>query len=240
MSTGPGNRAEGASAIPKLRRVLTAWGSSHGRAFPWRVTPDAYQRLLAEVLLQRTRAASVLSIWPVVVDRFPTTAALAAATTSEIAAAIRTLGLADKRADQLRRLGLALGGDPIPEDPASLLELPGVGPYSSAAFLTSWKGTRTGPVDANVRRVLGRVVCGVDSIDRRRAESLVGALLRRGDARKILFGLLDFGASPCRPRRASCQGCPAGSFCQYATKAMADAQGAGETGRTSTTYAELV
>ena len=42
------------------RRRLLAWYERHGRQFPWRSSnADLYQRVVAEILLQRTQAATV-------------------------------------------------------------------------------------------------------------------------------------------------------------------------------------
>ena len=196
--------------------MLAAWGTKEGRTYPWRESSDPYLRLLAEVLLQRTRADAVASIWPSFVTDFGTPDRLAAASEDRIALAIRPLGLSRKRASYLKRLGAELSGSSkLPADLVGLSALPGVGPYSAAAFLTSWRGERTAPVDANVRRVLGRVALGIDAADRHRAAMLVERLLSQGDASAILYALLDFGAAPCRPRRPLCDRCPAGSFCAY-------------------------
>jgi A/G-specific adenine glycosylase len=179
---------------------------------------------MAEVLLQRTRADAVAGVWSKFVHAFGAPEYLAAASEEEIALVIEPLGLARKRAGYLKDLGRALTEiDTVTTDPSTLLALPGVGPYSAAAFLTSWRGTRTAPVDANIRRVIGRVVLGIDMADRQETEILVRRLLARGDAAAILHAVLDFGASPCRPRRPLCEGCPAGSFCLFWQQASASA-----------------
>jgi A/G-specific adenine glycosylase len=205
-----------ARRLTSLRRVLETWGPVEGRTYPWRETGDPYLRLIAELLLQRTRADAVAAVWREFVREFGAPGLLAAASEEQIALAIRPLGLSRKRARYLKRLGRSLSEvATFPTDPLALAALPGVGPYSAGAFLTSWRGARTAPVDANVRRVIGRVALGVSVADRRHAEPLVRRLLVRGSATTILYALLDFGASPCRPRTPDCRGCPARAFCAF-------------------------
>jgi A/G-specific adenine glycosylase len=206
---------EQARRLSRLRSTLTRWAKTDGRGYPWRQSNDAFLRLVAEVLLQRTRADAVAEVWPAVVREFPTPQKLATATDEQIAATIRSLGLLGKRRGYLRALGEALATmDSIPRDPDALAALPGVGPYSAAAFLAGLEGQRTAPVDANVRRVLGRVVLGEDRADIRTARELAARLLSHGDPGTVLHALLDFGAGPCKPVRPTCKTCPAQRFCQ--------------------------
>jgi adenine-specific DNA glycosylase len=64
--------------------------------------------------------------------------------------------------------------------------------------------------------VLGRVVLGAASSDPASARLFMGRLLARGDPATLLFGVLDLGARPCRPRRPMCDVCPARHVCAYA------------------------
>lgn len=219
MNPPVGTGREAGRRVAKLRKVLESWGPSSGRTFPWRHAEDAYQRLLAEVLLQRTRADAVASVWREVVYEFPTAFHLASASEAKIEETIRSLGLSRKRTPYLKNLGRALveAGE-IPLDLGALSRLTGIGSYSAAAFLISWKGFRGAPVDSNTRRVLGRVVLGVHAADRETTRVLANRLMARGVPATLLFGLLDLGARPCRPRRPMCDRCPAQSFCMYASR----------------------
>src|SRR5437660_658680 len=119
--------------VARLRRRLTSWGPTGMRPFPWRSVSDPYLRLLAEVLLQRTRAEMVAACWAAITSAFPTARHLATAEMGTIVDVIRPLGLANKRARYLRALGqqlVQIGS--VPEDHDILVNLPGVGRYSAA------------------------------------------------------------------------------------------------------------
>src|SRR5262245_59645876 len=125
-----------ARRLARLRTTLEAWGPIKGRTYPWRQSDNAYLRLIAEVLLQRTRADAVAAIWPTFVRTFGTPDVLAAASEEQIALVIGPLGLAGKRARYLKHLGQGIAQvGTVPTDPLTLEALPGVGPYSAAAFL---------------------------------------------------------------------------------------------------------
>lgn len=220
MSATPGSLPNVGRLIPlqtnKLRRALLQWWPTNGRSYPWRQESDPYLRLVAEVLLERTRAGAVERVWSSFTRRYPTPKDLANASLSDIAAVVSSLGLAKKRSRYLKALGQELEGlGRVPGSKEALLALTGIGPYSAAAFLIGHRGRRLPAVDSNVRRVLGRVVYGIDSASAGDALSLQTRLLSRGDPSKLLFAILDLGASPCRPRSPICEECPARSFCRF-------------------------
>ena len=58
--------------IGALQRELTRWFALNGRSFPWRKSSaSAYERIIAEILLQRTRAEVVARFVPRFLKRYP-------------------------------------------------------------------------------------------------------------------------------------------------------------------------
>lgn len=195
--------------------ILNDWDSD-SRAFPWRngAKPE-WTSLVTEVLLQRTRAEAVHSVYDRFFCRFQTTESLGAATTDEIQHEIYSLGL-HWRAEQLRLLGRALSAldDEVPADREDLLALPGVGPYASAAFLTLHRNRPRMPfVDANVVRLLGRVGgFAWDGETRRKSWflALVEQLFdHEYEPRAFGYALLDFTHDVCG-RTPDCDTCAIG------------------------------
>ena len=94
--------------------------------------------------------------------RFPTVEALADASPADVLRQWSGLGY-NRRALNLQRAARVIverHGGRVPDDLASLEALPGVGPYTARAVAAIAFGRPVGPVDTNVRRVLGRVVAG--------------------------------------------------------------------------------
>ena len=113
-------------------------------------------------MAQQTQAARAGAAWTGFVARFPTVESLAAAAPADVLREWRGLGY-NRRALNLwraaRRIVEVFDGR-VPSDVDDLESLPGVGPYTARAVAALAFGSPVGPVDTNVRRVLGRVVAG--------------------------------------------------------------------------------
>ena len=209
-----------AGVLPQLRKLLQEYARASERDFPWRHSTDPYQVLLAEVLLQRTAARSVVvGVWHDLIRRYPDASALAAAPLEEIEAAIRPLGLT-KRAKALQQLARTVvreTGGRIVADAAFLESLPGLGSYGANAVLSFAYNIKAAVVDANAVRVYSRIG-GFSPITRRQglayATVIADLVVTQDSHREVNYGLLDFAARICKPRPL-CHKCPALPLCQY-------------------------
>ena len=214
-----GNGPQPRVPAKRIASTLLKWADEGRRQFPWRTDRSQWRRLVAEVLLQRTRADSVALIWPTFWSHYPDPQALSKARLDHLANLVSPLGLAIKRSSALRALArriVALGG--VPKTVDALTSLPGVGDYSANAWLVSTGHPSRPPVDANVRRVLGRLVYGDGNIGSDTAREVFRRVDAYGPSRDLLFAILDLGNSPCRPRRPLCAKCPASKWCRFATE----------------------
>src|SRR5579859_1106693 len=74
-------------------RLLLDWYAREGRAsLPWRQTRDPYAILVSEVMLQQTQVERVIPKYLDFLERFPTLAALAEASTGDVIRAWAGLG----------------------------------------------------------------------------------------------------------------------------------------------------
>src|SRR5947209_4519138 len=62
-----------------FRRALISWEQEHFRPFPWRLTSDPYRLLMAEIMLHRTQAPQVVSVYEQFVTCYPDISSLAQA-----------------------------------------------------------------------------------------------------------------------------------------------------------------
>jgi A/G-specific adenine glycosylase len=74
------------------RRKLLEWFEPRARAYPWRERPEPYRVLVSEVMLQQTQAARVAPVFDRFIERFPTVAALGAASRADVLKAWAGLG----------------------------------------------------------------------------------------------------------------------------------------------------
>ena len=139
---------------------------------------------------------------------------------------IRPLGLV-KRASVLKDLGTALDerGD-VPDDPEELRALPGVGPYAAHAVPVFTQDRKLPVVDWVIARVLRRYF-GLPDERRPNADTdlwdLASDLVRKGKARELWLGALDFAAAVCKPRPL-CPTCPVASTCAFAISRRAESR----------------
>ncbi len=124
----------------------------------------------------------------------------------------------NRRAINLQRAARAIveeHGGVIPDDPATLARLPGIGRYTAAA-IACFAFHRSAPVmDTNIRRVLGRVLTGHSDIDADAGWTLAEAAVPRDGVRASAWhqALMDLGATVCSARRPKCGECPVNDLC---------------------------
>lgn len=187
--------------------------------FPWR-DANPYQLAVAEILLQKTRAASAVPVYNCLINAYGAPQALVDVDISIIRTIVRPLGLSNKRAAQLKSMaeGLVSKGHSILSDWRSAHNaIPGLGTYGARAVASFGFGKRVGVVDANVARIIRRVF-RVRASDNRAAifqhyaDALAAAA---GDPRAVNYGLLDLGGEVC-VRIPQCSRCPIRPECSYA------------------------
>lgn len=176
--------------------------------------------LIAELMLQRTRADQVANVYDAFMKRFPGPRVAAAADPGEITSILEHLGLRHRipRFIQLfRKLSTEYDGT-VPPKFEHLIDLPGVGRYIASAVLCFGFGEPVPVVDANVVRVLRRFF-GLSSAKKRAHTDP----LFWNFSRKLLPGnkevefneaILDFAAIICKSK-PQCKTCPVSSNCQY-------------------------
>jgi len=203
---------------------LLSWYRAHARDLPWRrpgSTPWAV--LVSEIMLQQTPVSRVEPAWRAWLARWPTPAALAAATPGDAVRAWGSLGY-PRRALRLHEAATVLVRDhngQVPAELEALRRLPGVGGYTAAAVASFAFRQRHAVLDTNVRRVLGRVFGGVEyprpgspsAAERHLAEALLPA--RATEAARWAVASMEFGALVCTARSPRCAQCPILAACAW-------------------------
>jgi A/G-specific adenine glycosylase len=189
---------------------LIGWQRQHGRRnLPWQNTRDPYRLWLSEVMLQQTQVSAVIPYYERFLARYPTLAALAAASEDEVLRLWSGLGYYARGRNLLRaaREVQALGA--FPSNAEKLAELPGVGRSTAAAIAVFAYGERAAILDGNVKRVLSRCFGVEGAADLwARAE---GELPKSG-IQAYTQGLMDLGATVCK-RVPDCLTCPVKARC---------------------------
>jgi A/G-specific adenine glycosylase len=191
------------------------------RRFPWRESKASiYKRIVAEVLLQRTRAESVAAYWDTFFDRYPTWRALAEAPVPDLERALRPIGLSRQRAPRLHGLSdvLARNRGRFPRERHVVEGLPGVGQYIANAIMLFCHGKSYPLIDVNMARVFERVFGRrrlADIRDDQFLQTLAMEFVRHKRARDLNWAVLDLGALVCKARNPRCDSCPLANSCRY-------------------------
>lgn len=214
---GPLRPAIGAARRRRLQSAGLDWFAGHGRRFAFRGTTDPYLILVSEVILQQTQVSRGEPAWLTFTARFPTFRALARAPTAEVLRAWSGLGYNRRALNLLSAARIVEGryGGRLPAELAALEALPGVGPYTARAVAAICFGRAVGPVDTNVRRVLGRLVGG-RPLPAARLQILADALVPADRPAVWTAALMDIGSLFCRPRDPDCAACPLAGECRTA------------------------
>ena len=194
---------EDTADIAFFRNTIWEYFRIAGRPMPWRDDPNPYWVLVSEVMLQQTQVPRVLIRFPRFVERFPTIAALATAPFSEVLAEWSGLGY-NRRA---RFLHAAAGqivdehDGQIPEDPAALVRLPGIGVNTAGSIAAFAYNRPVVFIETNIRRVfLHFFFAGVEDVHDRDILPLVEHTLPRDRPREWYWALMDYGVA--LPRHA--------------------------------------
>jgi A/G-specific adenine glycosylase len=177
--------------------------------------------VVSEFMLQQTQVERVIPLYEAFVARFPSFEALAAADAGDVVRAWRGLGY-NSRATRLHALARAVVeryGGRLPDDAQALRALPGIGAYTASAVRAFAFELDDAAVDVNVRRVVHRVVLGLEypplAADRT-LDTLAIAAVPRGAAHDWNSAIMDLGATTCTARAARCLVCPLRAACAAA------------------------
>jgi A/G-specific adenine glycosylase len=170
-------------------------------------------------MLQQTQVDTVIPYYHRFLKQFPTIEALAKASLQEVLKAWENMGYY-ARARHLhaaaREVVKRMGGK-IPKTWDELIRLPGIGTYTASAILSFAFDERFPTVDGNARRVLCRLSATQEPMDQSRTQreihDLAAKIIPSGDPASFNHGIMELGATICKPRSPLCNICPIGDLC---------------------------
>lgn len=205
---------------------LPAWYRSTARDLPWRRSAfhdefGAWGVLVSEFMLQQTPVARVIPHLEAWLERWPTPATMARASTADVVQQWANLGY-PRRALWLHRAAIEVTdrhGGIVPRDVDALLALSGIGDYTARAVAVFAYGDRHPVVDTNTRRVLARAVEGraQPGAASRRDLDLMSSLLPKDVVEAAVFNAaaMELGATVCTSRAPRCELCPLAGDCAW-------------------------
>lgn len=203
--------------------ALEKWFARSQRPLPWREPENArdpYRVFVSEVMLQQTTVASVIPFYLRFLERFPDASTLAAANIDQVLPLWAGLGYYSRARNLHAAAQVVIDkhAGVFPETHEDVLALPGVGRYTAGAICSIAFNQQVPIVDANVARVLARVLCIEDDVKSRAASTRLwqeATTLVEASERPSQFNpaMMELGALICTPKNPRCELCPVAAAC---------------------------
>lgn len=203
-----------------IQNNLITWYNKNHRHFPWRETANPYYIWISEIMLQQTTTEAVIPYYTRFIETFDTIDKLAKASLEDVYKLWEGLGYY-RRAKHIHETAQFICENfdgQFPTTYKDILNLKGIGPYTAGAICSIAYGMSTPAIDGNVLRIISRLYALTDNIaltkTQKKISQIVSELLIGYDASSFNQGLMDLGATICRPLNPQCQNCPIASFCK--------------------------
>lgn len=205
--------------LPEFGALITAWYLKNKRNLPWRDTQNPYIIWISEIILQQTRVDQGMAYFHKFVNAYPRITDLADASEDEVLKMWQGLGYYS-RARNLHATAKNVSQHYkgiFPEDYSSILQLKGIGEYTSAAIASFAFNKPHAVVDGNVYRLLSRyfgIETPIDSTPgKKQFKELADQLLDRKSPGIYNQAIMEFGALQCKPANPKCTECPIAPGC---------------------------
>lgn len=199
--------------IKYFRRKVIEWGILNYKNFPWRSNKNRYHGLVAEIMLQRTKAEQVEPIYSRFMKQYQTPLDFLENPDESL---FKNLGLPERN-KQFLKLNKILSNIQIPQEKDILLSLPGIGEYISSAFLSLHLDKRAYLIDSNIIRIYGRYVGFEFNAETRRKKwfiNLVDEMTPKRKHKVYNYSLIDLSRDICKSKPL-CQKCPVQKKCAH-------------------------
>lgn len=210
--------------IPYFREKLYQWYDENGRHFPWRnKSISNYQKVVSEVLLQRTKAETVAKFYPSFIKKYPNWKTIASDSIDDLEKTLKPIGLYKQRANRLHSLAkeMTKRNGRVPYDREELEKIPMVGQYIANATMSVVHDEPYPLLDVNMSRVLERFFEKRKLADIRYdpyLQELAHEVVSVEDSKILNWAILDFAATVCKARTPNCYACLLKEKCTFYQK----------------------
>ncbi len=200
--------------------ALLGWYRENKRDLPWRKNNTPYETWISEIMLQQTRVEAVKERFVLFLKELPTVQDLSNCEDDRLMKLWEGMGYYS-RARNLKKCAQEVVANyegKLPDDPALLRKLPGIGPYTAGAISAIAYGTKAAAVDGNVLRILTRYFDDYSDINKdatkRQYEAVIETYykentLSKEDISDLTQAFMELGAIVCLPNgEPLCDRCP--------------------------------
>ncbi len=211
-----------------IGKKLIAWYEANKRNLPWRDTSNPYLIWVSEIILQQTRVNQGLDYYYRFIEQFPDIFSLANANIDDVLKIWQGLGYYS-RARNMHAAAqhiLTMHQGQFPETYDKLVTIRGIGDYTASAIASMAFGQAVPVVDGNVNRVIARLFCIQDPVDKPQGKKIVrryaGELMVAESPGTYNQAIMEFGALYCSPHSPDCEHCILNDVCVAYAKDLVD------------------
>lgn len=175
------------------------------------------QLIVAVRLSAQCTDARVNKVTPVLFAKYPTLDDLCHASVEDIGEIIKSCGLFNTKARDIKALALMIRdeyGGTVPDSMEELLKLPGVGRKTANLILGDVYGKPAIVADTHCIRISGRIGLTDGTKDPNKVEKQLRACVEPDEGNDLCHRFVLFGRETCIARSPKCGGCPLNEFCQ--------------------------
>ncbi len=177
-----------------------------------------YEFLIAVMLSAQTTDNAVNKATAVLFKKYPTIESLANADLKDVTRIISFLGMYQKKAENVISISKLLIRDfdgKVPNNPAYLVTLPGVGNKTKNCVLGELYNVPLLAVDTHVQRISKRLKLVDENDSVETIERKLTKLIPQQRLIKTNHQIIWFGRSRCKAMHPLCKDCPLAEYCKY-------------------------
>ena len=207
----------------RVNSYLLKWYSQNKRELPWRKLyknnlPKPYYVFVSEYMLQQTTVNTVIERFNEFIFKWPNLEKLANATEPQILKFWSGLGYYSRARNLLKAAKIIKKNfnSNIPNSYDDLISLPGIGDYTAKAILGIAYNIPVMPTDANIERILVRLL----AIDKPiikikdKLKNIANTFISKKFSSDLIQSYMDYGSSVCVPRNPKCDICKINKLCK--------------------------
>ena len=179
----------------KFLRELFGWWEQNKRILPWRETKDPYKIMVSEFMLQQTQVNRVIDKYNIFVSKYSNIESLAKSNKIDLLKLWQGLGY-NRRALWLKDAAIEiLKMGKFPSEKEQLIELKGIGEYTSRAIPIFAFNKDYAAVDTNIKKILILENFIHRDDGEKEIQRLADKLMPKGNSRDYHNAMMDLGSS---------------------------------------------
>ena len=199
-----------------ISKKILDWYDNNKRILPWRTkvtqSQKEYYTFVSEFMLQQTQVKTVIPYFENFIKQIPNFQSLANIKEQLLLKKWEGLGYYS-RARNLKKSAIKIVREfkgRLPQSYDNLIQLPGVGDYTSKAIMSIAFNIKTIPLDGNVERILKRTLYlkKQNEISKDFLKTKINFFGLSDRASDYSQAIMEIGALICKPNNPLCNQCP--------------------------------